>query len=233
MVRLDGVENFRRVEGVFGGRLYRAGHLHAATPADRATLRGIGFALIVDLRRPAERRAAPSPDLGIATLASDLEGEAISPHLGFLRAGDLRPEAIEAYLLGYYQAAPFAAHALPLHAALIDALAHGAGPVLVHCTAGKDRTGLAIAIAQLAAGAARESVLAEYLRSNADLADSCFRQRAAGRIKAISGIDPGDALIDAFAGVCSHHLEAALDAIEWADGIDAYLARLTTLAGRI
>lgn len=43
----------------------------------------------------------------------------------------------------------------------------GAGrPVLVHCFAGKDRTGFAVAVALAAAGVPTDAVLADYLRSN-------------------------------------------------------------------
>jgi protein-tyrosine phosphatase len=39
-------------------------------------------------------------------------------------------------------------------------------PVLVHCFAGKDRTGFAVAVALEAAGVASEDIVADYLRSN-------------------------------------------------------------------
>ncbi|KKW90360.1 hypothetical protein YP76_20405 [Sphingobium chungbukense] len=217
------------MEGIFANRLYRSGHLHGATGKDVEALRDIGFGLIVDLRRPRERAAAPAPDLGIDTIASDLAEHTTSPHVGFLEAGDLRPEAVQAYLLGYYQAAPFTAHFKPLVAGLLDALGQGERPVLVHCTAGKDRTGLAVAIAQSIAGASRQSVLVEFMRSNKRLVDPQFREQARAQILSICGRGPTDALIEAFAGVQAGPLEAALDAIHCAGGMNAYVAGLRSL----
>ena len=40
------------------------------------------------------------------------------------------------------------------------------GPVLVHCVAGKDRTGLVVALVQAAIGVTRESIIAEYALSD-------------------------------------------------------------------
>ena len=39
-------------------------------------------------------------------------------------------------------------------------------PALIHCTAGKDRTGLIAALVQLLAGVSREVVVADYLLTN-------------------------------------------------------------------
>lgn len=44
----------------------------------------------------------------------------------------------------------------------IDAIATSEGPVLVHCTAGKDRTGVTIAVALALAGTDREAIVADY-----------------------------------------------------------------------
>lgn len=221
---MEGIENFRRVEDGWEGRLYRSGQLHAATAGDRAALVAIGVGLIVDLRRPAEQDAAPSPDLGIRTIASDLDDRAISPHLGFLESGDLRAEAIDAYLLGYYQAAPFSAPMRDLLKPLLDVLASSPTVALVHCVAGKDRTGIAIAIAQLAGGVSRDAVTTEFLRSNATLVDAEARERARQQILATTGREPPEHVIDAFTGVRAEHLQGALDAIDMAGGIDTYLA---------
>src|SRR3546814_2414447 len=56
---------------------------------------------------------------------------------------------------------PFAPYIRPL----FEAVADGQLPLLVHCTAGKDRTGLVVAVLLLALGVSREDVLADYGRS--------------------------------------------------------------------
>lgn len=48
---------------------------------------------------------------------------------------------------------------------MVEAILDGGTPVLIHCTAGKDRTGFAIAVILLALGVSREDVIAEYCLS--------------------------------------------------------------------
>lgn len=63
-----------------------------------------------------------------------------------------------------------------------------AGGVLVHCTAGKDRTGMVVATALLAVGVAREQVLADYETSGVNLAGAW----ADRMINSISARIPGE-----------------------------------------
>jgi len=50
---------------------------------------------------------------------------------------------------------------------LLESLAAGTGSAVIHCTAGKDRTGWAIAVLQRLCGASMDDILADYLLSNA------------------------------------------------------------------
>lgn len=67
----------------------------------------------------------------------------------------------------YYAAIPTFTSAQQSVAALLRTVADGSGGVLVHCAAGKDRTGWAIATLLTVSGADRDAVLADYLLSNA------------------------------------------------------------------
>lgn len=53
-------------------------------------------------------------------------------------------------------------------------------PVLVHCTVGKDRTGVTVAVALAAAGVDRAAVVADYARTEALLPEWRSRQTVAG-----------------------------------------------------
>ncbi len=146
MIELD-------VDGLFNVRaddaaspwLVRSGAPDDLTARGAARLRAIGVTKIVDLREASERR--PSRH-GIPAVAVPLYGAA-PPSEG-------RLERIYEGLLRERGAAL---------AAAVAAIADARGAALVHCTAGKDRTGLVVALAQLAVGAAPEAVVADYVRS--------------------------------------------------------------------
>src|SRR3546814_4485370 len=61
---------------------------------------------------------------------------------------------------------------------LVEAIIAGEMPMLVHCTAGKDRTGVTIAVLLLALGVSREDVVRDYLRSDV-FADNVQMAKAA------------------------------------------------------
>jgi protein-tyrosine phosphatase len=52
------------------------------------------------------------------------------------------------------------------HRRVLSALAEDSVPALMHCSAGKDRAGLSIAVTLLALGVAREAIVTDYLESN-------------------------------------------------------------------
>jgi protein-tyrosine phosphatase len=72
-----------------------------------------------------------------------------------------RIRAIDGGLKGLYRTT--LADAGPRFAAVAAVVADGPAPVLVHCTAGKDRTGMVVAVLLAAVGAQREAVVADYV----------------------------------------------------------------------
>jgi protein-tyrosine phosphatase len=88
-------------------------------------------------------------------------------------------------------------------------------PTVFHCTAGKDRTGLAAALVLHALGATREEILRDYLLTN---------ERLKTPTVVWKGLEPHVARV--LWGVRPEFLQAAYDAIEadWG-GLDAFLER--------
>ncbi|GAB86650.1 tyrosine-protein phosphatase [Gordonia rubripertincta] len=111
---------------------------------------------VVDLRSKKEReRTGFDWDKGTVVHALPLH-DAAAP-------GDVRPPDLTAlYLTTLETKASRAAHVLQIAAA-------AAGPVLVHCTAGKDRTGVMVAALLLAAGVEPAAVREDYLATTANM----------------------------------------------------------------
>ncbi len=241
--RFDGIENFRDFGGAastLGGRvrtsrLYRAGHLGAATPADLAALEQLRIATIVDLRRPTERAQQPSRWTTFAgrVIVSDAGDRAEGPHVEFLHTGDLSDAGVEAYLSGYYRRAPFEPRHLALFADAFAALDESDGAMLIHCAAGKDRTGLLAALVLSALGVARADMLADFMQTNATMMTPERRRRVGASLQPIIGQAPSEAILLGFMGVTAAHLDIAFAAIDSEAGsLDAYLATLGVDAAR-
>lgn len=147
-IAVDGLFNVRAI-GVPVPWLVRAGSTDGLTGVGERALRDLGVSVIVDLREPGEAGGARH---GIPTLSVPVYGA--SPP----RAG--RIEDIYASLLR------------ERGSALTRAVAHVAdadGAALVHCTAGKDRTGLVVALARRVAGDADSDIVADYARSGPEV----------------------------------------------------------------
>jgi protein-tyrosine phosphatase len=173
-VELEGAFNVRDLAGLpAGGRvtasnvLYRGDNLDGLTPADVEVLtRGRGLRTVVDLRSEGEllARAEWLSKAGVDYRhipLFDLTGEA-----GTDVRRDIGSDLPAAYRTMLALAAPAIAEIVGV---VID-VGSVDGPVLVHCAAGKDRTGIVIAVLLTAVGVSREDVVADYLATGDRLA---------------------------------------------------------------
>ena len=229
------IANFRDFGGVatadgsrvLPGRLFRAAHPAHATDADLQHLAALDVTLVVDLRRPGERREEPSrirPGPRTTVLSNDLGADIEAPHVAFLRRGDSSDAAVEGFLLDYYEHAADEPRHRALFAATFTALERLQGGLLVHCAAGKDRTGLLVALIQGVLGVPEAAIMAEYLRTNAAMLTPARIAATRTRLQTQLGRAPSDAVVRALLGVCEAHLAQALRAIAARHGsIEAYL----------
>jgi protein-tyrosine phosphatase len=235
---LHGGCNFRDVGGyrtedgrlVRWGRVYRAGVLSYFTDKDHEALRALGVHSICDLRRTEEREREPTrwPDSATRPLSWD-DGTAV-PTIRELAAA--RPPTAAGMfdaMIDLYRALP--AWIGPRIGGMFACIAQDRVPIVVHCAAGKDRTGIAVAVLLRALGVPRETVLEDYLLTN-DAGD--FEQFIRTRHRARLGLaDPEHPLplmpADVRRVLFSAHerfLEAAFDQIDaQLGGLDAYLER--------
>lgn len=159
------------------GIVYRSAAL-SATDGDLGALARLGIDTIVDLRTATEAELQPSvPVPGTRTVTVDiLQGNTTATTLmnsGIVTVAEARAEmgrTYERFVVGAGERAAFGR--------AVEAVAGSTGATLVHCTAGKDRTGWISAVLQLLAGVSREDVLADYMltRENTRELSEAIRQ---------------------------------------------------------
>ncbi len=235
IVSLEGIDNFRDFggyttaagRGIRPRRLYRSAHHGQATKADLAAIAALDIAVVVDLRRGEERLRTPSRRHdGFAAELIENDGDEASsdPFIEFIRASDVSEGAFRDYMLGYYRGAPFDDRHLDLFSRYFGALGRTDGAVLIHCTAGKDRTGLLAALTHHVAGAHRDDIFDDYLLTNTVASFERRLPAVAQMIVEVSGRTPTDRAVRTAVSVDAAYLEAAFAAIEARNGsIDAYL----------
>lgn len=175
-IDFEGVENFRDFggydtacgRGLRRGLLYRSANHARATDTDLAALRAMGLKVIVDLRRRVEREREPSrrwTDFDADVIENDIDGDH-QDWAALLQGSDLSAEWFRTDGLAFYRKAPLEPRHVDLFSRYFKALAQAEGPVLVHCAAGKDRTGLICAFTHHIAGVHHDDMLADYLLTN-------------------------------------------------------------------
>jgi protein-tyrosine phosphatase len=232
LANLRDIGGRRTAEGrtVRRGVALRSAELRAAAIADDPAIAALGVRTVVDLRTDAERAAAPDV-LPRGARGVHVDVLTLDPHAP---AADLtqvmaQPQHLEATLAALDPAARMRETYVDLvvgdaartgYATLLRAvLDQDAGPVLYHCTAGKDRTGWATTVLLLAAGVDHAGARAEYLAVNA--AVRAMYGPLLHRF-ADAGGDPG--LLVPLIEVREEYLDAALGALTSTFGtVEGYL----------
>jgi protein tyrosine/serine phosphatase len=173
--RFEGIHNFRdyggyRAEGgtVRRGLLFRSGQHVAATDADLAELAALDIRTVIDLRGITEREMNPCRrHEGWAGEVIAHEGETTSspPHM------DIDPDTTTAKyardrMLAVYTRMPNNPAMHAMFGRYLHALADRDGASLVHCFAGKDRTGIAATLLLRILGVSDDDQLEEFLLTN-------------------------------------------------------------------
>ncbi|MGO4410202.1 MULTISPECIES: tyrosine-protein phosphatase [unclassified Brevundimonas] len=209
------------------GRLYRSAHQARATEADLERLAALNIATVVDLRRPSERRDQPSrrPANWVGqVIESDHDDGGEAPHVTFLKTADLTEISGRAFMADTYRRLPFEPAHLDLFRRYFRALAEGEGAVLIHCAAGKDRTGLLAALTHSLLGVSRDDLIADYLLTNIAVDLEGRAEGIAKKLTEMTGRPASRGAVVAFLGVEADYLDGAFGAITQAQGsIAAYL----------
>ena len=235
-IPFEGIENFRDFGGydtacgggLRTGLLYRSGHHSGATDADLARMAELGLSVIVDLRRPTERERFPHRPWPAGAepvvITSDAQQEHSQEWMDFLHGSDLSEESFRDYMLNYYRTAPLDPRYLDLYRRYFEALAETEGAILVHCAAGKDRTGVICALTHHIAGVHEDDIRADYLATNDPVRAAARSESIKAFIREATGRTPDDGVIRYIVGVEPEFLDEALSVMRARHGsIDGYL----------
>ncbi len=224
LLPLDGAQNFRDLGGyptadgrrVRWGRVFRSDSLSSLSDADLRRLERIGLRLVCDFRGDAEVLDSPNRLAGRAPFdywRQPLGDASVQPAEWRRRfeSGDFG-EIDASWLTRSYRG--MIDECAAQLGAVFRRLAHADDlPAVLHCTAGKDRTGVSAALLLLLLGVAREHVIEDYALTGLytggriGAAERFFRERGIepDRVRALLGSEPTT-------------LAAALDHLEAAHG---------------
>ncbi len=233
VLELEGVHNFRDYGGYkssFGGRvrdglLWRSAQHAGATDGDLIKIGALGLSTVIDLRGHKERTANPCkrPEgFNAQVLFHEGETAGMPPHLQarleVVDADNMRSATAE-----IYRSLPMRPGLLDIFARYFEALSGRDGPSLVHCFAGKDRTGIAVALLHHILGVHPDDILHDYLLTNTV---GNVEQRIADGAKHVRKRygDMSPETLRVIMSVAPEYLSSAFDEIRLLHGsVDGYL----------
>ena len=243
----ESIYNFRDFGGYSGldgrevkaGRLFRSAHLASLNDAELGTIGELDIDLIVDLRYAPERAKQPSrfpqptPHVHEYPDAAETKAAKVAPHEAFLEHKLYTAADAHGYMMKSYTARPYDPGFQTIFAETLRFMAKSdthkpekneAAGVLVHCAAGKDRTGTLCALIQAVLGVSRDDILADYMMTlEAVDIDKIIEPAAAMFTKRYGRPIDADAIWPMF-GVVPEFLDAALDGMLDASGsAEAYV----------
>jgi protein-tyrosine phosphatase len=188
-IDLDGLANLRDVGGIptteggkiIPGRLLRSDNLQTLTTSDVDQLLGLGLTDVIDLRSDYEaEQEGPGPltrsnvrihqyslfrewEIGVGEAKPDVRPEVLPeealPWIDLEPSVELDDEVASVYF-SYLADRPDSV------LAALRSIAQAPGAALVHCAAGKDRTGTLVALALSVAEAERQAIIDDYAASS-------------------------------------------------------------------
>ena len=188
-LNMEGGVNFRDIGGyptadgrtIREGLVYRSGTLTDLTELDWQRIDSLGITLICDMRSPEELALHPER-IPIDTVKYEhLPLQSPNTNLGHLRTLLFSPQKIADVMPDLYTRVMIDENPAVFGKAL-KLIANAENlPVLIHCTAGKDRTGVTMALLMHILGVPEEIIIADYTLSNYYF--ETFRDYAAEQIK--------------------------------------------------
>jgi len=235
-LQFDGVDNARELGGIPAedgrhvkkGMFYRTGFLRFASPSDISFFSDtVHLNQVFDLRTEGEVKRAPDCEIPgcknvfLPTIDPEAEketGEALKQAYKnlpeFIVSNPFEPD-LKTAAKDMYPNFLLSPYTQLQYASFLENILYSEGPVLWHCSQGKDRTGLGAIFLLASLGVSREYYMADFAESNVyyqdlvDVVSATIEQKGAGE-------DELD-MVQAFIGVSVKNMNEALDMIdrEW------------------
>ena len=241
VLSLSGADNVRSLKGmptedgrrINGHHLVRSDQLYRLSFEDWQRLEQLGVKTVCDLRSSGERDRYPSrlPAGQMQHLHLEVTGDIrADPEIAAMLANHPVAEGARRMMLEVYRRLP--AMLAPHLAELFGLFSSGRAPVLIHCAAGKDRTGVAVALVLHALGVAPQRIMLDYLLSARRFSelDSERQEAMSNAVNQMVKQPVSVAAIDAVLDARPEYLLAAYAAIDGEfDGMDSYIRRFSGL----
>lgn len=232
----EGIHNLRDYGGydaadgakVKTGLLFRSGQHMEASESDLETIQSLDIRTIIDLRGLSERTTFPCrrhETFDAHVIAYDGETSNSPPHEGGWDKVDMTAERARNRMIAVYTRMPVNPAMIDMFTRYFEALATRDGGSLVHCFAGKDRTGIAASLLLHVLGVHKDDVVAEFLRTNDAPTQHILERQSLPRMEAhYDAIEPE--AIRNLMGVLPEYIETYWNEVTRDHGsMDAYLAQ--------
>lgn len=231
-----GVSNFRDFGGmatmpgrhVRRGLLYRSGQTGPLGETSFDALAALNFSVVADLRFPDEAATAPMPwqqpvASNVLAIGGAMSG-GTAPHHAFMKSRFTAVSEVQDRYLDFYKGLPSDPRYKSIIGKTLLAASHAEGPLLIHCSAGKDRTGIVCGLILALLNVPLDAIVQDYMLSAEPRATRALRPEILRRIEAHGLSRPRDEILEAMLTVEPDYLLASFDAIDREFGsLGAYL----------
>ena len=209
------------------GLLWRSGHHIGASDDDLELFQDLDVRTIVDLRGNSERSSFPCrrhSEFSAKIIAYDGETSSSPPHEGGWDKTDMTAEKARQRMIAVYTRMPVNPAMIAMFSRYFEALEICNGASLVHCFAGKDRTGIAVSLLLHVLGVSYGDIVAEFMLTNEAPTMRILEDQSLPRMQSLYDVIEPDALRNLL-GVREEYVGTYWRKVERDHGsIDTYLA---------